>query len=286
MHVGGIMYNQKSLLAIYNSQSNIKINQQELSSILPNLYMIINRLNCSDKDIVLLINCLMAIKKQGAYDKITIELIDFIIKVMNNGGIQRDFFYFPAFLMIIILPYNTYCVEENIVAALTNIRFFVTLVINGLMTKKLTEKDLNTIGIYNKELENIIKVAIKVEKIYKRHVINDQILRYIILHMEALLYMRLEDYDFDYNILLFFIGNIVNNPDIYQNLIALCVQKGITKDSIMFAMEALGDDLSSNYVLIEAKVYKLANEILQRFYERSKEKEKSGEENEGQYSSY
>ena len=284
MRVGGNMYNQKNLLTIYNNQRTNKISQEELASILPKLYVIINKLKCGDNEIVILIDSLISIKMQGSYDKITIELIDFIIRIINSNDKAINNFNFPAFLMITVLPYNTSYVEAKRMAVLTNIKFFISIIVDGLVDKKLTKQELDILRKYNKELANIVNVAIDVERIYRKHLKNNQIVKYIKEHMEALLYVRLEEYDFNYDILLYFIGNVVNSPAIYNAFMATCVQKGIDRSSTRSIGDIIKGYILETNDLIEGIAYRETDKILERFYQLMEEKEKSGERNDGQYS--
>lgn len=278
MRGGGFMLNRKEILKIYNAQGKKQINESDLITILPHLYMIINKLNPDDKDLELIVNGLISIKYYGYYDRITSELVDLTKKLVNNNISE-----FISALMIILFPYNLNY-EGHIIAMLININKLLFLIVDQIKKGYIDQHDLEIIGTYNSELKHMIYAVKNVNEFYEKFIKNDKntkkknLIYCIICHMIPNLYIRLKEFDFRYDLLLLFIGNIINNPQIYSLIVNLCITENI------YSICSKSDEGVTDNIYEEAAIYKVTQKILESFYQFMEEKEKSGERNDGQYS--
>ena len=250
------MYNKKSIISMYNGISDNKIDEQLLSEILPKLYMIINKIKADEVEVINLIDTLKEIKKEGKLEKISPEIVDLIIKVSKNNAIDmEDNEYFNIILKHVLLPYNkNICDNEyNLMLFLTEFEIFLDLII-----KSLKNKDLMILDKYNHELKQIVVNYQDMQKIYKKYVINDVILDQMTSHFASMMYFNLDDFDYDYDILIEILERIILN---YQAFIDYCCTLGIHKN-----FTRLNQDMENI-----AMEYIVSYEMLKYFYKNKKE---------------
>ena len=253
------MYNKKTILGIYNSVSDEKIDQNELLTILPKLYLIMNKVKMDEIEIIRIIDTLEEIKKLGQLDKISPEIIDLIIRITKKDNIDLDgTLYFSVILKHVLLPYNlNICDKEyNLMVFLSEFEIFIELV-----SKMLNKKDLMILDKYNHELKEVIMHYKEAMSFYKKYVVNDVILSTMISHFATILYFYLDDYEYNYNLITQITGNIIYN---YQAFIDYCCSLGIHKN-----FTRINSDLSG----IELE-YIVSNDMLKYLYDNNKELEK------------
>ncbi len=250
------MYNRKQILEIYNKISDDKLDNSELLTILPKLYLIINKVNVDEVELIRTVDVLKEINKYNKLDNVTPEVIDLIIRSIKNGDIDLEgAVYFSIMLKHVILPYNeNFCDEEyNTVLFLSEFEIFIEL-----FNKMLKKKDLIILDKYNHELKEVIVKYKEVMNIYKRCVINDVMFGAMISHFAAMLYFNLDDYDFDYDLISDLSYDLINN---YQKFIDYCFNLGIHKN-----FTRIQEDLKG----IEYE-YAVSNEMLKYTYNNKKE---------------
>ncbi len=101
------MYNKKTILGLYNSVSDEKIDKNELLSILPKLYLIINKVKMDEIEIIRIIDVLEELKQYGQLDRINPEIIDLIVRITNKDNINLEgALYFSIILKHVLLPFK------------------------------------------------------------------------------------------------------------------------------------------------------------------------------------
>ena len=108
------MYNKKSIIDIYNEISDEKLDEQELLSILPKLYLILNKITLDNVEIVQVIDVLKEFKNLNKLDSINPETIDLIIKIaiIDDFALEGTL-YFSLILKYTLLPFNKSIYQEN-----------------------------------------------------------------------------------------------------------------------------------------------------------------------------
>ena len=246
------MYNSKQIINIYNLISDEKINKESITTILPKLYMIINKVELDEVEIVSVIDTLKELEKNDVLGKVNVEIIDLINKIIESEEINLEgTVYFSEILKHTILPFNkNVCSKEyNLMLFLSEFEIYIELI-----SQRLNKKELGILDKYNHELTEIIKVYKNVQNIYKKVVYNDVMLSSMISHFASMLYFNLEDYDFDYNLVNEVFERILYN---YQEFIDYCCSMGIQKN-----YTRLENDISN----IELE-YIIGNEMLKYVYD-------------------
>lgn len=245
------MYHKKAIIDLYNKISEEKINQDELSIILPKLYLIMNKIEMDEVEIIMVIDTLREINNLNQIEKITPEIIDLIIKITKNDKINLEgTLYFSIILKHVILPYSlNKCNQDyNLMMYLSEFELLIELI-----NKMLNKKDLIILDKYNHELTEIIKKYKEVMAIYKKYVINDVILNTMISHFSSMLYFNLDDYDKKYDLLMEIVINIINN---YQPFIDYCCSYGIHKNFTRINTDLKGIEME----------YIISNDMLKYLY--------------------
>ena len=218
------MYNKKTILGMYNSINEEKINQQEFLLILPKLYLIINKAKLDEVEILNTIDSLEKIKECGKLDKITPELVDLIIKVTKTNFLSlEDSLYFSDSIKHILLPYNLNVCDNEY-----NLMKFLSLfeMIIELASIRLNKKELLLLDKYNHELKEVIVKYKEAWSLYKRCVRNDILLRSMLSHFAVMLYFNSEEFEYNYDLLPIINENIIEN---YQAFIDYCCSYEIHK---------------------------------------------------------
>ncbi len=253
------MYNKKRIIEIYNKLSDIEINEKKISEILPQLYLIINKVNPDEVELVTIIDVLEEIKNLGYLYKITPEIIDLMIRITKNEKINLEgSLYFSVILKHVVLPYNeNNCDKDyNLMVFLSEFEIFIELAI-----KMLNKKDFMILDKYNHELKEIILKYKEARKIYDNYVINDIILSTMLSHFATILYFNLDDYECEYDLIIDILCNIINR---YQEFIDYCCSLNIHKN-----FTRISDDLKG----IEQE-YVVSKEMLKYLYDNKKQEEK------------
>ena len=249
------MHNKKSIMNIYNLISDDKIDESELLTILPKLYLIMNKVDMDEIEIVRMIDTLREIRNKNRFDSVTPELVDLIIKTTKNDIIDlEDTLYFDVILKNTVLPYNENICDKdyNLMLFLSGFELYLEFI-----NQMLKKKDLVILDKYNHELVEIIKRYKQVQYIYKQCVVNDVILSTMISHFASMLYFNLEEFDYDYDLLTRIVSNIINN---YQKFIDYCCSLGLHKN-----FTRISTDLSG----IE-KEYSVSYDMMKYLYKNEK----------------
>lgn len=251
------MYNSKQIINIYNLISNEELKKEDLVKILPKLYLILNKVELDEIEIVCVIDTLKELEKNEVIDRVTVEIIDLINKILKNDEIILEgTVYFSEILRHTILPFNkNICSKEyNLMLFLSEFEIYIELI-----SQKLKKKELEILDKYNHELTETVKEYKKVENIYKRIVYNDVMLSSMISHFASMLYFNLEEYDYEYGLIEEVFKRIVSN---YQEFIDYCCSMGIHRN-----YTRIQNDISN----IELE-YIIGNEMLKYVYENKEEK--------------
>lgn len=253
------MYNKKAILGIYNEISDEKLDLNELMTILPKLYLIMNKVKMDEIEIIKIIDTLEEIKKLGQLDKIDPELIDLVIRITQKDELNLSgTLYFSDILKHVLLPYKMNVCKENYNLMLYLSEFEIFL---ELATKMLNRKDIMLLDKYNHELKEIIVKYREAEKIYKKYVRNDVILSTMLSHFATIMYFYIDEFEYDFDLLLEILYNIIDN---YQAFIDYCCLFGIHKN-----FTRISDDLTG----IEME-YIVGNDMLKYLFKNKKEREK------------
>ena len=256
------MYNKKALLNIYNQISDEKLDQKELLTILPKLYLIMNKVKMDEIEIIRIIDVLEEIKKQGQLEKINPELIDLVIRITNKDNITLEgTLYFSIILKHVTLPYNLNICDKDYNLMMFLSEFEILL---ELINKMLNKEDLVILDKYNHELKEVILRYKEVREMYKKHVTKDIILSFFISHFASMLYFKLDDYEYDYDLLIEAVDNIIFDNATYQKFIDYCCSYGLHKN-----FTRIPDDLTG----IELE-YIVSNDMLKYIFDWKKQEEK------------
>ena len=251
------MYNSKQIINIYNLISNEELKKEDLVKILPKLYLILNKVELDEIEIVCVIDTLKELEKNEVIDRVNVEIVDLINKILKNDEINLEgTVYFSEILRHTILPFNkNICSKEyNLMLFLSEFEIYIELI-----SQKLKNKDLVVLDKYNHELTETVKEYKKVENIYKRIVYNDVMLSSMISHFASMLYFNLEEYNYEYGLIEEVFKRIVSN---YQEFIDYCCSMGIHRN-----YTRIQNDISN----IELE-YIIGNEMLKYVYENKEEK--------------
>ena len=253
------MYNQKKIIEIYNQISDDKIDKEDLLKILPKLYLIMNKVELDDIDLINIIDVLKEIRNLNLIDMITPEIIDLVNRITKNDKINLEgTLYFPVILKHVILPYNkNNCDKDyNLIVFLSEFEILIELI-----NKMLNKKDIDILDKYNHELKEVSLRYKEARKLYDKYVINDVILRAMLSHFATMIYFNLDDYDGDYDLIIEILYNIISS---YQEFIDYCCSLGIHKN-----FTRISNDLSG----IEME-YIVSNDMLKHLYNSKKEEKK------------
>ena len=254
--VGGYMYKKKQIIDLYNEISEEKIDSQILSEILPKLYLIMNKKALDEVEIISIIDVLKEFKNKKLLDKINVESIDLINKIVENNINSLDgTLYYSSILKYVLEPFNqNKCDKDyNIVLFLSEFEIFIELIY-----ERLNKKDLAILSKYNNELVEIVKNYGEIQNLYKQVVYHDVILSSMVSHFTSILYFKLDDYDYNYNILKELFQRLIDN---YQNFIDYCCSLGIQKNYNSFNTDMFNIELE----------YKISNDMLEYVYDSLKE---------------
>lgn len=219
------MYNQKNILYFYNEISDEKLSRNDLLPILPKLYLILNKINIDQIELIEIIDILKEFKMYNKLDSITPEAIDLIKRITCKDIIDLDgTLYFSTILKHLLLPYNLDICKNNynLVLFLSEFEIFIELI-----TKTINKKDINLLDKYNHELKEIIVQYKECRRIYQQYVINDVILSEMSSHFASMLYFNLDDFDYNYGIIVDIMYNIIDN---YKDFIDYCCSLNIHKN--------------------------------------------------------
>ena len=245
--------NKKNIIfKIYNELSDDVIKEEEINQILPKLYLIMNKVKLDVIEIIETIDVLREINQKNRINQINPEIIDLIIKATSKDMIiLEENLYFPMVLKHLILPFKeNICQEDyNIVMFLSEFEIFL-----DLAKINLNKKDLSILDKYNHELKQIVTNYKECMNIYEKHVKNDVILDEFIAHFATILYFNLDEFNYDYDVLLEILIKIMEN---YYSFIDYCCSTGIHKNftRINPSLESVGME------------YKISYDMLKLFYD-------------------
>ena len=107
---------------------------------------------------------------------------------------------------------------------------------------------------YNHDLKEIIIHYKESERIYKKYVVNDILLDMMLSHFATMLYFNLEDFNYDYDVLIDILYQIIDN---YQEFIDYCYVSRIHKNYTSLIVD--------NSMII--KEYKMSYDMLKFYYD-------------------
>ena len=249
------MHNRKKIIDLYNAVSEEKIDEIELNELMPKLYMIINKTETKEIEIIELIDTLKEIKRKCNYEKITPEIVDLVIKLTkDNKNELEDCIYFGMLLKHVILPFDKNICDNDydFMLFLSEFEIFIELA-----SKYLNNNEMKVLDKYNHELKQIIMNYKDMKKIYNNCVNKDILLNQMMSHFAVILYFNLERFDYDYDLLILLLEKLINN---YYEFVDYCYSHGIDKNYNI---------LNNN---IE-KEYKISYDMLNYIY-NNKNKEK------------
>ncbi len=128
----------------------------------------------------------------------------------------------------------------------------------------LNDEDLELLGKYNNELKEVVVRYKEVRKIYDNNVKKDIILSYFISHFATMVYFNLDTYEYDYDLIIEVVGNILYNNDAYLKFIDYCCAYGIHKNYTRIPNDLTGIELE----------YVISNDMIKYIFDWKKEQEK------------
>lgn len=253
------MYKKNRIINIYNQISDEKIDYNKLSTILPKLYLILNKVELDEIEVVIIIDVLKEFEKYNLLDKINVESIDLINKIVKKNNINLEGnVYFSETIKHILIPYDKNVCDRdyNIVLFLSEFEILLELIYQNL-----NKKDLVILDKYNHELYEIVLKYKEIQNIYKQVVYGDVILSSYMSHLSSILYFRLDLYEYDYDLMKEVFVRLLNN---YQSFIDYCCKLGIQKnytriynDMFYIELEYITSNNMLKYVYDEKKNEKI-----------------------------
>ena len=218
----------KSLLEIYNSMSDNKLNYEILNIILPKLKMIKQYDTLDDVELVCLIDALIDFHKKKQLDKINKETLELFKKMTKDElfDLERTL-YFSINLRHLLIPYNINKCDSEI-DVLMHISKFESLL--DMIVISFDMNDYNMLSKYNYELSEIALLYKKVMDLYNEKIRKDkeEIVLYLNLsHMFAIFYFDQDEYNKDY---AKFEEGMINTINNYQDFINYCYEEGICEN--------------------------------------------------------
>ena len=258
------MNNIKQIIKFYNQVNDKEVSEESISNIIPKLHMILNKRKLDNIEIVILIDFLLETEKNHQLDTITPEIIDLINKILNDDK-QKLYgtLSFTDSLRYTIVPYNidSYKNSDQLIIFLSEFEILIELI-----RENLKAKEINILDKYNHNLKEIVINYKEVLDIYKKIVYGDVMLSSMISHFATILYLNIEKYDYDYELLKNVFYKLIEN---YQTFIDYCCSLGLQKNYNKLIIEDL--------VNVELE-YEIANNMLEYVYnEKLNEKKKRKE---------
>ena len=163
-------------------------------------------------------------------NKINDELLDLISRILGNEDkviYLEDIEHFISILKNITLPfYKNKCEKKEELS--TFLKDFDKMI--NLMTINLQEKDYEILYKYNKELINVIQEYIKILDIYQfsdGNISDTKIITATLSHLVVIMYLSMDEYDYDRNVLEKVFLKIINN---YEEFLYECRILGYFKE--------------------------------------------------------
>ena len=251
------MYNKKQIKSMYKDFNGNEIDNNILEIIIPKLYLILNKTELDEIEMLTIIDDLIEINNLGLLNNINVEIINIINKISSDDILNLSgTLYFSQTLKNILIPH-----DKNICDKEYNLTMFLSEfeLLLDLISKKLNKKELVVLDKYNHELTEIIKKYREVKAIYKQIVYNDVMLDSMISHFATMLYFKLDEYDYDYNLIMEVFERIVNK---YQEFIDYCCSLGIHKNYTRIEKDI--DNIKLEYII--------GNDMIKYVHDEKKEK--------------
>ena len=132
------MYNQNSIINIYNQISDEMITKKDLLPILPKLYIILNKVRLDNVEITKTIDVLKEFQKNNQLDKVNSETIDLINNIVGNDKNELlGSLYYPIVVKHALLPYKLNICDKdyNLMMFLSEFEIFIELCCQSLDNK-------------------------------------------------------------------------------------------------------------------------------------------------------
>ena len=161
---------------------------------------------------------LIELYNKNILNKVNDEILDLIGKILDNEDNiinEDDLDYFSILLRTILLPFNKNKVEKksDLPAFLKE---FDKLI--NIMSISLQEVDLKILGKYNDELANVIRKFQEIIDIFEfsdlcryGNISDNKIITSTLSHLAVILYLSLDNYDYEYDLLERVFVNIISN---------------------------------------------------------------------------
>ncbi len=251
------MISKKKLIQIYNSINSKKISNNDILPILSKLYLILNKVDLDEIEIINLIDVLLYFYEQNELEKINIETINLILKITKSKNLELNL-YFPIIIKHLLMPYELNICPNNhdILLFLSEFEILLELCINSF-----NNDDLELLNKYNHNFVKLIlyyKTAIDIN----RTSINDKlILNTMISHFCTMFYFNQEKLENKYDIIISLTKNIIKN---YQDFINYCYN------------EKIMDNFSQLYVELDKvqKEYIISYQMLEFYFNNFNKEEK------------
>ena len=239
---GGFMeYSKEQLKLIYDNAQESRNTFIELNDINNQLTIILKKMVFDEFVVEDIINTLNYFKSLNLLDKINEESINFAKKICYgkiNSKIDKDNTgYFHQIIRNLLLPCNrNYCDKEyNLPKFFAEFDLFLCLILENC-----TMKDMAYLKRYNSDLYEIVKRFVGCNKEYVgsnrfNHslLLEKMLMKNVLNHLTTVLYLSLEEYDYNYDLLVKCFHNIGEN---YEEFLLKCGQNHLFK-GLLFSQE-------------------------------------------------
>ncbi len=209
------MYKVDDLKRIYKEVCDEDV--FDIDEIVDKVNLLVKYFNFDDVEIMMLIDTLIEFKNFNQLDKICDESINLFIKSIGFTEECNELNYIPMLLKHFLLPYNMDKCENECYMSMFLCNFdFLT----DTMITQLNDDDYEKLKNYNEELNDLLQVYKKIIKeyeesdFYKYSGVNDKLfINNILSHLKTMLYLNLEYFNYDYNLLDKVFNRIINDYD-------------------------------------------------------------------------
>ena len=197
---------------------------RDINSIIPKLSFVVYNLAVSGKEIIKIVDILIELKKLNRLVTINDETMDLVNYIYYEQVItaHENILSFDDIMRFILLP-SQKNIEKRINEGYeyqTKLEFFIALLGTFFDTDHGTKR-IEVLYKYNKELCNLILARENCNDLVE---IEDTLIVSTIIRLCGLFYFNLEKYEYNYQLLIDTVAEIIDN---YQDFIYYCEKEGI-----------------------------------------------------------
>lgn len=230
-------YTDEELKVIYDNIVEGRNSRIELNDIASQLHIILKNMEFDALSVSNIIDTLLFMNKHNQLYKVNGITIPLILKICmgkKDAIVDKDnTSYYDMIIKNVLLPsfLNRCDYDHNLPKFLVDFDSLIKLI-----NENCDLRDLELIGEYNKPLCEIIKVWVKCvanyitsEFFFKSNNVMHMIIDDILAHMATILYLYIDEYDYNYELLFDAFCNIFNN---YFGFMIQCIKNNIVTHCI------------------------------------------------------